>query len=149
MSVVADEDKGPMRRRGYATEVAEALAWLCSDKSFLRHGTLIDIAGAKGNERSLRDEDGDGNRRRVGENGLLRPMVPHLRAYDRGSTWLRRRSLDKRRRICITWITDSDTAPRKAGDRRQIGQTSFGNRWARDDRPRGSIKVFHQGLGNG
>ena len=37
----------PMRRRGYATEVAEAIAGLCSDRSSYVTGALIDIAGGR------------------------------------------------------------------------------------------------------
>jgi NAD(P)-dependent dehydrogenase (short-subunit alcohol dehydrogenase family) len=41
------ESSIPMRRRGYAIEVAETIAWLCSDRSPYMTGALIDIAGGR------------------------------------------------------------------------------------------------------
>jgi NAD(P)-dependent dehydrogenase (short-subunit alcohol dehydrogenase family) len=37
----------PMKRRGTATEVAEAIAWLCSDSSSYVTGALLDISGGR------------------------------------------------------------------------------------------------------
>jgi NAD(P)-dependent dehydrogenase (short-subunit alcohol dehydrogenase family) len=41
------EQSIPMKRRGYAREVAGAIAWLCSEESSYVTGALIDIAGGR------------------------------------------------------------------------------------------------------
>jgi NAD(P)-dependent dehydrogenase (short-subunit alcohol dehydrogenase family) len=41
------EQSIPMKRRGYAREVADAIAWLCSEESSYVTGALIDIAGGR------------------------------------------------------------------------------------------------------
>jgi NAD(P)-dependent dehydrogenase (short-subunit alcohol dehydrogenase family) len=37
----------PMKRGGLASEVAQAIAWLCSDESSYVTGTLLDVGGGR------------------------------------------------------------------------------------------------------
>jgi NAD(P)-dependent dehydrogenase (short-subunit alcohol dehydrogenase family) len=41
------ESSIPMKRRGHAVEVAETIAWLCSDRSSYITGALVDISGGR------------------------------------------------------------------------------------------------------